>query len=185
MSTQSKKKRHNKRSFKEMANDNTEHVLPEAKKQKLEKNESKNKSDHESDSIQEEKKENINEINNNNKTEQNKTEKQKTNTLKDNNDKKYDINFSKTSMNIDSILIDIAKATIKNNWHRTCGWHYFTTDELKRINEIIKGEIRIDGGYCFLDEKNGKEGLIRLYCGDANPKWGFIEKDNQIDVGFA
>jgi hypothetical protein len=70
----------------------------------------------------------------------------------------------------------IARTCIENNWHqpdsKNGGWHYFTHKELSELNQRTGN--KFDGGYCFLDEDGGKEGLIRLEEGHTiNPKWSF------------
>ena len=104
-----------------------------------------------------------------------------------------EVNFEQFDVNndpLDELLKTIAKSCVSNNWHRTdnhdAGWHYFTDSELKEMNRLVVWEYKYNGGYCFLDEKGGKEGMIRLYAGNANPKWCFeLEKDGEITYDLA
>jgi hypothetical protein len=81
----------------------------------------------------------------------------------------------------------IARECIQSNWHRTDGkdggWHYFSTEELAAINERTGNEF--DYGYCFLDEDGGTEGLIRLWVGQANPKWMFWKEGDSMKIELA
>jgi hypothetical protein len=81
----------------------------------------------------------------------------------------------------------IARECIQNNWHRTDygggGWHYFSDEELAAINERTGNDF--DYGYCFLDEDGGTEGLIRLWVGQANPKWSFWKQGDSLKIELA
>lgn len=102
--------------------------------------------------------------------------------------RKNDIEFE--GNDLDEVLISIAKTTIKNNWFRTDdrmgGYHYFTNDELERLNEHLSiDEEKCSGGYCFLDEEGGSDGMIRLYAGECNPKWSFWKENNEVKCDLA
>lgn len=97
----------------------------------------------------------------------------------------------KSSISIETLfneLSRIAKMCIKKNWRRTDnhdgGWHYFTKMELKKINKNL--DENFDSGYCFLDSKEGEEdaGLIKLFVGDANPRWVFWVEKGKIVVDW-
>ena len=92
----------------------------------------------------------------------------------------------------DTLLLHIAETCIKNNWFRTSEpfdkcYHCFTPDELNVFNKILdcSDECALDGGYCFLDEDGGTEGMIRLYANDCNPKWSFGKKEGELWVDHA
>jgi hypothetical protein len=48
------------------------------------------------------------------------------------------------------------------------------------INKAYAGqdEFQIDGGYMFLDELNGKTGIIRIYSGDY-----IVDNNGDIEIG--
>jgi len=96
---------------------------------------------------------------------------------------------------LDIVLKKIAKNCIEKNYYRRSdsteeGYYFFTVEELKDFNNIMKIKKKNEtlcGGYTFLDEKDGKEGMIRLYShkGQCNPKWSFWMEDGKLKVDFA
>ena len=41
------------------------------------------------------------------------------------------------------------------------------------------------GGYCFLNESGGEDGLIRFLSGNENPKYSFFLEDGKIQWDWA
>ena len=91
--------------------------------------------------------------------------------------------------NIDDVLKILAKKCIDENLYRKGNtFHNIDRSLLKVINKNNTSEDKIVllDGYMFLDEKNGNEGMIRLYDSQyANPKWSFWVKDGEINVDYA
>lgn len=88
---------------------------------------------------------------------------------------------------IDELLTQLAHFCISHNLYRQGNaFYYFKCDEVRRMNKccLITG-LEIDSGYMFLDDPNGKEGMIRINAGDANPKWIFIEENDEIKFDWA
>ena len=61
----------------------------------------------------------------------------------------------------------------------------FTHCEIGHMNEASAqaGTLGLDGGYIFLDEPNGTDGMIRLYLEPSgNPKWSFWMENGKLRV---
>ena len=93
--------------------------------------------------------------------------------------------------NIDDLLVQLAKVCIDFNLYRKDDEYYdLTCRDLDVINEADycvlpdNDTSEIEGGYMFLDDINGTEGSIRLYSGEANPKWSFWVEDGKIGVDY-
>ena len=91
----------------------------------------------------------------------------------------------RNASNLNKLLIDIAKMCIKNNYHRelfpkeSLGYD-LTFSELSELQAKFRCYV---GGYCFLDEDGGDEGMIRLYTKNSNPKWSFFRNgEGEIEV---
>lgn len=90
------------------------------------------------------------------------------------------------------LVKQIADYCIINQIKRTddydAGWFYFEKKEIKEINRADKTKgkkMKCDGGYCFMDnDSKDCEGMVRLYYGNANPKFSFWVKDNEVKVDF-
>lgn len=91
---------------------------------------------------------------------------------------------------VDGLLLQLAQWCIDNNFYRKdlglgqrCHpnpFRNFTHYETEHMNEASAQarSLRLEGGYVFLDEPNGTDGMIWLYlepCG--NPKWSFWMED--------
>jgi hypothetical protein len=84
------------------------------------------------------------------------------------------------------ILANYCKA--KNFYRKENEFHDFTNDEVSVINiySVGKSKVRINGGYMFLDDDGGKEGMIRLYPNDGcNPKWSFWDEKEEMRIDYA
>ena len=79
----------------------------------------------------------------------------------------------------DGLLKQIAQRCIRNNWIQS-STHYFTKSEITEFNLILNGAGSIQNGYCFLDDYDYTEGMIRLFSGNCNPKWSFGVKDGNL-----
>jgi len=89
---------------------------------------------------------------------------------------------------VNDLLPILAKYCIANNFYRKGNeFHELTPGEVKRINKSYVGELKpwILGGYMFLDDDGGKEGMIRLYSREGNPKWSFWEENGMMKIDFA
>ena len=90
---------------------------------------------------------------------------------------------------VDALLIELAKYCIKNNLYRQANTFYsFNRDEIKSMNDMDTCDdgATLKGGYMFLDDPNGTEGMIRLNFTNGNPKWSFwINKDGVLEVDYA
>jgi len=86
---------------------------------------------------------------------------------------------------IDELLPILAKYCIAKNFYRKGNeFHDFTKDEVSVINRYSTK--RINGGYMFLDDDGGKEGMIRLYPrGGGNPKWSFWDEKGEMKIDYA
>jgi hypothetical protein len=89
---------------------------------------------------------------------------------------------------IDTLIKTIAKTAIRKNLVRKNNDFYnFTNREIHCMNHNYKGEepMNIEGGYVFLDDDGGNEGMVRLYIDDCNPKWSFWVEDDKIYIDWA
>lgn len=90
---------------------------------------------------------------------------------------------------INDLLKILAKyCRAKNFYRRGNEFHDFTKDERSVINRYSVGKprVRIDGGYMFLDDEGGKDGMIRLYPkGGGNPKWSFWDEKGELMIDYA
>jgi len=92
---------------------------------------------------------------------------------------------------IDDLLTILGDWCIRKNLYRKSNeFHNFTDKEIFVINRnsrcIFEGKRTIiQGGYVFLDDENGTEGMIRLYIDDANPKWSFWKEGDKMMVDMA
>ena len=88
---------------------------------------------------------------------------------------------------IDKIIVGLGKYCIRNNFYRKGNdFHHLTRKELDIINRMIPNEEPgIRGGYIFLDDNGGKEGLVRLYVCGCDPKWWFTEVNGKIEFDIA
>jgi len=86
---------------------------------------------------------------------------------------------------VDELLLILAKYCIAKDYYRKGNkYHHFTMGEVRIINKHYKGDhpFHLDEGYMFLDNKGGKEGMIRLCFGGGNPKWSFWEDSGDVIV---
>lgn len=100
---------------------------------------------------------------------------------------------------VDELLLQLAQWCINNNFYRKDRgpgqqrhpdpFRHFTDCEIDHMNETsaqASSRPRLDGGFVFLDESNGTEGMIRLYLEPhGNPKWSFWMEDGKHRVCFA
>ena len=64
--------------------------------------------------------------------------------------------------------------------------HDFTKDELDVINRNCAYGSGVEAGFMLIDTDGGKLGMVRLFSGGADPKWGFVEKaDGTMNVNYA
>ena len=95
-----------------------------------------------------------------------------------------DMDNIKSNNHLDTLIGLIAEFTIENNLYRKEDEFYdFTRKELVTITRYLKNENldwpTITHGYCFLNEPNIPEGLIKLLDNnDGNPKWIFWKNDD-------
>jgi len=90
--------------------------------------------------------------------------------------------------NINELVAQLAKYCIDHNLYRKGNDFYdFNHEEIRAMNRACKAKDApvLDGGYFFLWKPNESEGLIRLYAGDCNPKWGFWIDNGEIKVDWA
>lgn len=88
---------------------------------------------------------------------------------------------------IDGLLSQLARFCIDQNlYRRGNAFYYFKDNELEQMNQcsLLEG-LELDGGYMFLFDPHGKEGIIRLNAGSADPKWYFIEENNELKFDWA
>ena len=86
------------------------------------------------------------------------------------------------------LLPILAKYCVANNFYRKGNeYHHLTRKDVKEINKYYVGELDpwVLGGYIFLDDNGGEEGMIRLYSPEGNPKWSFWEEDGKMMVDMA
>jgi len=90
---------------------------------------------------------------------------------------------------IDELLRILANyCRAKNFYRKENEFHDFTKDEVSVINRysVGKPKVRINGGYMFLDDDGGKDGMIRLYPrGGGNPKWSFWDEKGEMWIDYA
>ena len=85
----------------------------------------------------------------------------------------------------DKAIKYIANMCIENNWYRIGNtFHDFDDAFITTLNEKFPS-ILLDGGWCFLNESGGKDGVIRFYSGPENPKYCFFVKDGEIEWDYA
>jgi len=87
----------------------------------------------------------------------------------------------------DQVLRQLAEHCLKNNCFRQGNKFYGFSRALCRditVQGKMKKGHRITGGYFFLDDPNGKVGLIRIVDNkDCDPKWSFeMKEDGTIDL---
>lgn len=89
---------------------------------------------------------------------------------------------------INNLLPQIARFTIANNLYRQ-GKNFYDLDTRHIMPAYVGGADdfpNINDGYVFLDDPNGKTGIIRLYADIFEPKWSFwIESDGQLKIDWA
>jgi hypothetical protein len=87
---------------------------------------------------------------------------------------------------LEDLVKQVARFVMANNLHRRGNaFHAFSQATIDRMNASggLEGDDQITGGYAFVEEPNGKEGMVRLYVGDAcNPKWGFTVEGGELNV---
>lgn len=86
---------------------------------------------------------------------------------------------------IDDLLVQLARICINDNsYRRGDEFRIFTDREVDIISNKYFGRIEfdIDGGYMFLDESNGKTGMIKIFSGDCDPGYNFTVNDNNIEI---
>jgi hypothetical protein len=90
---------------------------------------------------------------------------------------------------LDELLLILAKWCVKMNYYEKEEedepHHTLTKVEMWVINRNsrINGGFEVEDGYLFLDDKGGKEGMIRLYPkGNGNTKWSFWMEDGVLKV---
>ncbi len=89
-----------------------------------------------------------------------------------------------------NLLRKLGKFAIKNNLYRGQGFFDIKPSLIKKMTKGMSLRVRegIEGGYMFLDEKEGTRGMIRLHLNERamvnvlNPKWEFEMKKNKIII---
>lgn len=83
------------------------------------------------------------------------------------------------------LLEKLVRDCIRADWRRgrqaDLG-HEYNLAEIAEMNRYLDPEMRVDGGYAFLEEGEGIDGMIRLFSGDANPRWSFRLRETSYDT---
>jgi hypothetical protein len=90
---------------------------------------------------------------------------------------------------LDKAIKYVANMCIENNWYRNGNtfpqcFHEFDHTLITTLNEKFP-LLSLCGGYCFLNESGGEDGLIRFLSGNANPKYSFFLKDGKVQWDWA
>lgn len=92
---------------------------------------------------------------------------------------------------IDDLILQLAQICIKDNSYRKGNeFRNFTEEELNIINKAHIGDrkdkLEIEGGYMFLDDPNGRSGLVKIFSGNADPGWGFeMDATGRIEIDYS
>jgi len=92
---------------------------------------------------------------------------------------------------IDELLHKIAEWCISSKFYqKEIGYKSFNKKDILKISpEGICKKIPNFSGYTFMEkeciETEEKQGMIRLYYGECNPKWSFWTTNGIINIDFA
>jgi hypothetical protein len=80
---------------------------------------------------------------------------------------------------LEDLVEQVAQYVIANNLYRKGNdFYHFSEATIAKMNSMdSRWAGAIEGGYAFLDEPDKKDGMVRLYIDNCNPKWGFGEKE--------
>lgn len=80
---------------------------------------------------------------------------------------------------LEDLVEQVAKYLIANNLYRKGNdFYHFSEATVAKMNSMdSRWAGAIEGGYGFLEEPDGKDGMVRLYIDNCNPKWGFAEEE--------
>lgn len=86
---------------------------------------------------------------------------------------------------LDKAIKYVATMCVQKNWHRIGNtFHEFDDTFVTTLNKKFP-LLCLDGGYCFLNESGGEDGLIRFLSGSCNPKYCFFIKDGKMQWDWA